>query len=58
MNPTPHESAGMAIDTNGNSVQSSTHKSDAKLDTSNSRSFQDPVLLSLFPIETPEEGDS
>ena len=59
MNPKPHEIAGIAIDTSGSSVQSSTHKSDAKLDTSNKRSFHDPLLLlSLFLliVETSNES--
>lgn len=38
--PPTHDRAGMAIETKGSNVQSSTQSSDAKLDTSTSRSFQ------------------
>ena len=40
MKPTPHDNAGIAIDTRGSNVQSSTQRSEARLDTSTNFSFQ------------------
>jgi len=46
--PTPHDNAGMAIETKGSNVQSSTHNSEARFDTSINRSFQ--LVSSVFTV--------
>jgi hypothetical protein len=48
--PAPNERAGIAIETRGRSVQSSTHSSDAKLVTITRRSFQGVVVSSFIVV--------